>query len=342
MNQRLCLPVACFLAGTLSISHTAASEYRIGLRADFTHADGACEAQYLSCDKDAVGGGIFYQYSWAPRWEIEIGYDYYGQFDATYPAIADPTVAADYEGDVLGLTATLGYRYPLSDVVSLVGKAGALAWHVSTDGQEIGEKTSNDDNGFSPVAGLGIDWDFAPRWRTGLSYQFANNVGDEHTKGADLHTLMLSFSYRFSEDPPQPVIAEPLPPQVIVQETFTLKVDGTQSNAIFEFNSAEVRPDMKAAFQPMVKHLTIYPESMLHVETHTDNVGSAPYNMQLSERRAQSVVKYFENQGITPDRINYEAFGETKPLVSNDTPENRAMNRRVVLTSPQFTRKANQ
>ncbi|QUJ69531.1 OmpA family protein (plasmid) [Photobacterium sp. GJ3] len=342
MNQRICLPAAWLLASTFIIASANAADHRIGLRADFTHADGACESQYTKCDKDIIGGGLFYNYAWTPNWEVEVGYDYYGQVDATYPAVADPSVGADYEADVLGLTATLGYRYPVSDVVSLVGKAGVLAWHVSTDGKEIGETVSNDDDGFSPVVGVGIDWDFTPRWRTGLSYQFANNVGDEKTSGADLHTLMLGISYRFSADP-QPVIVEPEPepaPEPIILETFTLKVDGTQSNAIFEFNSAKLRPDMIAAFQPMLKHLTQYPESLVRVETHTDNVGSDKYNMQLSERRAQSVVHYFEQQGITPDRISYEAFGETKPLVSNDTPENRAMNRRVVLTSPQFTRKA--
>ncbi|WP_027251871.1 OmpA family protein [Photobacterium halotolerans] len=344
MNQSTRFSLSCFVLSTLCISLANASEHRAGLRASYTFADDACESQNISCDDDAPGAGIFYNYAWTPRWELEVAYDYYGQFDATYPALDDPSVGADYEGDVLGLSASLGYRYPVSDVVSLVGKAGVMAWHVSSDGKEIAGTVSNDEDGFSPLVGVGVDWDFTPRWRTGLSYQFANNVGDDSTAGADLHTLMLGISYRFSGNDPQPVaVVEPEPepaPQPVTQEAFTMQVDGTQSNAIFEFNSAKLRPDMTSTFQPMLNHLNQYPEAMLRVETHTDDVGSEDYNMKLSQRRAQSVVLYFEQQGITPDRISYEAFGETKPLVSNDTPANRAMNRRVVLTSPQFTRKA--
>ena len=51
--------------------------------------------------------------------------------------------------------------------------------------------------------------------------------------------------------------------------------------------------------------------------------------MALSGRRAKAVMDYFIKSGISRDRLSFKAFGETKPKVDNDTPENRALNRRV-------------
>ena len=68
------------------------------------------------------------------------------------------------------------------------------------------------------------------------------------------------------------------------------------------------------------------------VEGHTDSRATDAYNLDLSSRRAQSVQDYLMNQGVTPDRLDSEGFGESRPIATNETDEGRAQNRRVEFT----------
>ncbi|MFO7791068.1 MAG: OmpA family protein, partial [Bacteroidales bacterium] len=65
------------------------------------------------------------------------------------------------------------------------------------------------------------------------------------------------------------------------------------------------------------------------IRGHTDSIGSASTNMNLSERRAKAVYNYLLNNGIDKSRMEYKGFGETKPVASNKTEEGRAKNRRT-------------
>jgi OmpA-OmpF porin, OOP family len=64
---------------------------------------------------------------------------------------------------------------------------------------------------------------------------------------------------------------------------------------------------------------------------HTDSIGSADYNLDLSKRRALSAVNYLAQQGVTEARIAVRGLGESAPVADNATAEGRALNRRVVL-----------
>ena len=66
------------------------------------------------------------------------------------------------------------------------------------------------------------------------------------------------------------------------------------------------------------------------IEGHTDNVGSYDYNMDLSQRRAESVVNYLvENFGIDRSRLSAKGYGSTRRVSYNNTAEGRARNRRI-------------
>ena len=67
----------------------------------------------------------------------------------------------------------------------------------------------------------------------------------------------------------------------------------------------------------------------LVVEGHTDNVGDAAYNKNLSRQRAQAVVDALTKLGIDPNRLTASGFGEDRPRASNNTPAGRAQNRRI-------------
>jgi len=74
------------------------------------------------------------------------------------------------------------------------------------------------------------------------------------------------------------------------------------------------------------------------VEGHTDNLPihtkEFPSNWELSTARAISVIRYLEEKGINKERLSALGYGEYRPLVSNNTPENRAINRRVGIIIP--------
>lgn len=67
----------------------------------------------------------------------------------------------------------------------------------------------------------------------------------------------------------------------------------------------------------------------IEVQGHTDSDGSARSNLDLSARRARTVVEYLINRGVEPSRLEYVGYGESTPLVPNDSPSHKAVNRRV-------------
>ncbi len=69
--------------------------------------------------------------------------------------------------------------------------------------------------------------------------------------------------------------------------------------------------------------------TLVRIEGHTDSVGSAAHNLDLSRRRAASVVRYLTERGVAAERLSSEGFGEDRAIDTNDTDEGRANNRRV-------------
>jgi OOP family OmpA-OmpF porin len=104
------------------------------------------------------------------------------------------------------------------------------------------------------------------------------------------------------------------------------------AKVMFDFDSAEIKPEAFPMLDEAVLILKENPEIKVEIDGHTDNKGSAAYNMKLSERRAKAVMKYFVDNGIEAKRLTTKGFGFTKPAASNDTKEGRAKNRRVELT----------
>jgi OOP family OmpA-OmpF porin len=78
-----------------------------------------------------------------------------------------------------------------------------------------------------------------------------------------------------------------------------------------------------------VANILIETGLFVEVRGHTDNVGRDADNLELSKERAKAVADYLVRRGVPKDRITYKYFGESRPLVSNDTPEGRKFNRRV-------------
>lgn len=100
----------------------------------------------------------------------------------------------------------------------------------------------------------------------------------------------------------------------------------------FETGSATLTADSRYELDNLVTALNAYPNLVIEVAGHTDNTGDPAANLSLSGARAASVVKYLTDRGISEGRLRARGYGDTKPLAPNDTPENRAKNRRTEFT----------
>ncbi len=101
------------------------------------------------------------------------------------------------------------------------------------------------------------------------------------------------------------------------------------NNVFFDFDKADLRSESFVELDRVVKLLEENPSIEIEMSAHTDSRGSDEYNFKLSDNRARSVMEYILSKGIAPNRITSQGYGETKPVVDNDTDENRQLNRRV-------------
>ncbi len=112
-------------------------------------------------------------------------------------------------------------------------------------------------------------------------------------------------------------------------DNITLNMPG---NVTFDTDSAALRPQFFGVLNSVGKVLTEYDKTVVEVAGHTDSTGSDAYNMQLSQRRANTVGEYLYIQGIMDQRIISVGMGEHHPIADNSTAEGRQLNRRVEIT----------
>jgi OOP family OmpA-OmpF porin len=101
------------------------------------------------------------------------------------------------------------------------------------------------------------------------------------------------------------------------------------NNVFFDFDKWDLRPESFVELDRVVKLLKENPAIEIEMSAHTDSRGSDEYNFKLSDNRARSVREYILSKGIAESRIISQGYGETKPVVDNDTDDNRQLNRRV-------------
>ena len=103
------------------------------------------------------------------------------------------------------------------------------------------------------------------------------------------------------------------------------------SNVTFAVDQAQIDPSFFSTLNSVAIILNKYNQSLIDVYGFTDSTGSAQYNVDLSQRRAQSVSTYLSAQGIDRRRMYVVGFGKERPVASNATEAGRAQNRRVEL-----------
>ena len=101
------------------------------------------------------------------------------------------------------------------------------------------------------------------------------------------------------------------------------------STLTFDVDKSEIKPEMMPILDQVAATVKQYDTTQVVVKGHTDSTGSESYNLKLSERRAEAVRLHLLSRGVLLERVSTEAYGETRPVASNETAEGRARNRRV-------------
>jgi outer membrane protein len=217
---------------------------------------------------------------------------------------------------------------------------------------------------------VGIDIGTGGNWFANLNVRYIQIESDAELDGADIGTVDINpwvygvhVGYKFGKPAPvaaapvvAPVVAAPPPapapePKCGDADNDTVcdatdKCPGTAAGVkvdsvgcpleqtlklLFDFDSAELRPESITELERVVKFMGDVPFAKTMVEGHTDSVGADAYNMSLSDRRAKAVFDYLSSRGVDPARMSSVGKGETAPIADNATAEGRQENRRVML-----------
>lgn len=131
--------------------------------------------------------------------------------------------------------------------------------------------------------------------------------------------------------PPARVVAPQLSPVATACQN-ALQSTAREGMIRFERASATLTRESFATLNKLASVVKTCADINVEIEGHTDSEGTPERNQLLSDRRAHAIVEYLQRGGVDQNKLTAIGYGETRPLVPNDTPENRAKNRRIEFT----------
>jgi outer membrane protein OmpA-like peptidoglycan-associated protein len=162
------------------------------------------------------------------------------------------------------------------------------------------------------------------------AYPFIVNGTD--AKGDESSAVVTLASSAASQALASPGRAASVPLAVKIAKTLAVAKRVAVYGIYFDFASAKLKPQSAPVLKEIADALIANPSWKLTIEGHTDNVGGTAYNLTLSQDRAAAVKSALVGQyHINAGRLNTVGFGFSRPVASNDTPQGRALNRRVEL-----------
>jgi len=348
INKKLAL--AALLAPALAIGSAYAAEpgFYLGASGGQSFIDDEY-TDNIEFDDDETGWKAYLGYQFLPWLGVEAGYADFGTFSGDNVRVGGRNLNTDAELDLSAWQGFLVGSLPIGPV-DLFAKVGAADLQGEVDNARFGTEQDNDTQ---LAYGVGAAYNFGDgHW--GMRVE-AEGYDDDEVD--NFYFVSAGITYRFFSDPVAPVAAAPVaaapekcadgdgdgvcdtddkcpstPPGTRVGAAgcdcdFTLQLQ-------FAFDSAKLTAGDMAQLDELVPVLNNAKTGFIGgvIEGHTDSIGSEEYNMGLSKRRAESVASYLASQGVNlGSRFATEAFGEAKPIASNDTEAGRAENRRVVI-----------
>ncbi|MEJ5287479.1 MAG: Outer membrane lipoprotein omp16 precursor [Candidatus Kapaibacterium sp.] len=229
----------------------------------------------------------------ASHWRTD-GYGGWDLYSVTLPKYAKPQKFATVRGKIID-----PFGKPLSAKINIEDLQ---------TGKNIGTLSSNPENGsFLIVLPLGKNYGYYAE-KEGY-FPISNNI--------DLTKFQQDTNISFD------IILYPI--EFLVEKQKKVRLN----NIFFDFDKYDLKPESFLELDRVVKILNENPNFNIHIEGHTDSIGTEEYNLQLSRKRAEAVRNYLVSKGIARERITIFGFGASMPVATNETEEGRALNRRV-------------
>lgn len=201
--------------------------------------------------------------------------------------------------------------------------AGALTLSACTDGSGAFQGDPNQKTKQGALVGAGIG---------ALTGILAGGDSGERRRGALIGAAIgagAGAAIGNQLDKQEADLRQSLGNDVAIQNTGDRLIVTLPQDILFATDSSTLRPDLQRDIRSVAQNLLAYPDTTVQVLGHTDNVGDAGYNLDLSQRRAQSVANVLTSEGVSFGRVVVSGRGEDQPIASNLTPEGRQQNRRV-------------
>ena len=277
---------------------------------------------------------------------VEAGYFNLGEFGFT----ANTTPAGTLTGTIKlqGVNVDAVGILPLTEKFSALGRVGLTYTEAKdtfrgTGAVTVANPNPNESEGNYKV-GLGVQYDFSRA--LGLRGEWERyRVNDAVGNKGDVDLLLLSLVYTFgTEQKPAPraekaapayvaPVAARRPPEPLLVIVPVLSKTEQYCSILdiqFEINQKTVQREAEEKIDKVGIFMRKYPKTTAVIEGHSDEVGSAPDNMKLSERRAEGVVTYLVDKGgVARSRLKAVGYGETRPIADNRTEIGKRLNRRI-------------
>lgn len=160
-----------------------------------------------------------------------------------------------------------------------------------------------------------------------------NFSDDDATETKPGRTDAFNYAYYYIDDilvkKVPPYLAIPVKPDDLTRIPLEPGKAIRLKNIYFEFDKEELMPRSYVELNKLLKIMQENPAMVIEITGHTDHLGSDPYNLELSRRRAKSVAAFLLDNKIAPSRLRHKGEGERLPVATNDTDEGRQLNRRV-------------
>lgn len=324
----------CGLAGSSADDFNSC--WYAGAAYGFSHLDPEQESNgWRTDDDESDGWAVHVGWHFKPHWFGELKYADIGEagLGNDVPAIDRfyPNAAISYQ------VPSLMFGYFLREPDSrwnVYGKVGASAIRNDSAG-EGGTAFYEKQTEVQVALGVGLHFHSpGSRWFMRMeldSYDrdawYANVSFSRYFGG---QAVRASYEEPLAERAEEPVLVEPeRQPELIVPVLSCDRFDGAVPGVNFATNSDELTASAKTVLRPFASELASVSAARVEIQAHTDGQGSDAYNQILSDRRAASVQRFLESNGVRRAQLSAVGFGERKPVADNSTAAGRAQNRRV-------------
>jgi len=164
--------------------------------------------------------------------------------------------------------------------------------------------------------------------RAGKDGKFSLKLPSADTFVIKVKTIVDSTKYgliSIRELQPDEEFAEPFTVTVMFEPARSYRLD----NVYFDFGKYTLRPESYKELDELVSYMKWRENEKIEIAGHTDNIGSAPDNLKLSQQRAEAIRQYLIKKGIAASRVIAKGYGSTDPVADNSTYEGRQQNRRT-------------